>query len=144
MGARLLAALTPEGSGAETTWYHHADRLGTRLLSNQTTAASYEQATLPFGTALDAESTGVVKRRFTSYDRSASTGLDYAVNRFYDPQQGKFTQVDPIGAGAASITDPQSWNMYAYVGNDPINHVDPDGLFFKKLFKGILKILSNK
>jgi hypothetical protein len=32
--------------------------------------------------------------------------------------------------------------MYAYVGNDPINHVDPDGLFFKKLFRGIAKALK--
>jgi len=30
-------------------------------------------------------------RKFISYDRSVNTGLDYAVNRHYDPQQGRFT-----------------------------------------------------
>jgi hypothetical protein len=52
------------------------------------------------------------------------------------------TQVDPIGAGAASIDDPQTWNMYSYVANDPINRTDPSGLFFKKLFKWISKALK--
>jgi len=70
------------------------------------------------------------------------TGLDYAINRHYDSLQGRFTQVDPIGAGATDISDPQSWNMYAYCGNDPINHTDPDGLFFGKLFKWIGKALK--
>jgi hypothetical protein len=46
---------------------------------------------------------------------------------------------------AASPNDPQSLNMYSYCGNDPINHIDPEGLFFGKLLKWIgkaLKILS--
>src|SRR5438105_3950658 len=79
-------------------------------------------------------------RRFTSYDRSASTGLDYAVNRHYDAQQGRFTQVDPIGMSAASLANPQSLNLYAYCGNDPINHLDPSGLFWGKLFGFIGKV----
>jgi RHS repeat-associated protein len=77
-------------------------------VTNGTDTASFEQAGLPFGAALDAESTGATGRRFTSYDRSAATGLDYALNRRYDPSQGRFTQVDPLGAGAADITDPQT------------------------------------
>jgi hypothetical protein len=43
--------------------------------------------------------------------------------------------------GAASLGDPQSLNLYAYCGNDPINHTDPDGLFFKKLFSAFGKAL---
>jgi hypothetical protein len=44
--------------------------------------------------------------------------------------------------GAADIGDPQSLNLYAYCGNDPINHIDPDGLFFKKLFKIFAVVLA--
>ncbi len=138
MGGSLLASISP-GGASESVEYHHPDRLGTRLTTNNLNTSSYEQATLPYGTALEAESTGATNRRFTSYDRSPSTGLDYALNRTYDSAQGRFTQVDPIGAGATDISDPQSWNMYAYCGNDPVNHVDPDGLFFKKLFRWIKK-----
>jgi RHS repeat-associated protein len=101
----------------------------------------FEQVSLPFGTALNAESTGSTNRRFTSYDRSSSTGLDYAVNRHYDSQQGRFTQVDPIGMKASTLVDPQSLNLYSYVGNDPVNHMDPDGLFSRKsFFKALLLI----
>jgi len=89
---------------------------------------------LPFGTA---ESTQSTNRRFTSYDRSGTTGLDYAVNRQYDPRQGRFTQVDPIGMAATSLTDPQSLNLYSYVGNDPMNRIDPDGQFWGALIQFI-------
>jgi RHS repeat-associated protein len=56
------------------------------------------------------------------------TGLDYAVNRFYSPLQGRFAQVDPIGMAAVSLGNPQSLNLYSYVQNDPISFVDPTGL----------------
>jgi len=138
---RLLATLQP-GAGSEYVQYDHPDRLGTRLITNATDTTVQEQVTLPFGTALDAESTGVLKKRFTSYDRGSTTGLDYAINRHYDSQQGRFTQVDPIGMDSASLIDPQSLNMYTYCGNDPINRVDPDGQFWGKLFRGLLKIFK--
>jgi RHS repeat-associated protein len=145
LGARLLATINPNGA-SERVEYHHPDRLGTRLVSNNQDTTSFEQAALPFGTALDAESTGSTKRRFTSYDRSTVTGLDYAVNRHYDPLQGRFTQVDPIGMRSTSLVNPQTLNLYAYCANDPINHTDPSGLgFFSwlgKLFRGIGKIFS--
>ena len=50
-----------------------------------------------------AESIGATNRRFTTYDRSVNTGLDYALNRHYDSQQGRFTQVDPIAETIPSI-----------------------------------------
>lgn len=136
LGGRLLAT-QQLNSGGDLLLYHHPDQLGTRLISNPLTGVVTEQTTLPFGTAFDAESTGSTNRRFTSYDRSATTGLDYAINRHYDSQQGRFTQPDPIGMKAATPSDPQSLNLYSYCGNDPVNHVDPNGLFFGRLFKKI-------
>jgi len=87
-----------------------------------------EQEPFSFGVEEESISTGGNNQRFTSYDHSAATGLDYAVNRHYDPQQGRFTQVDPLGMGAANLANPQSLNMYAYVQNDPVNVTDPMGL----------------
>ncbi len=143
LGGRLLATIAPSGA-SERVEYHHPDRLGTRLVTNNQDTSSFEQVTLPFGTALDAESSGSTKRRFTSYDRSTVTGLDYAVNRHYDPLQGRFTQVDPIGMGSVSLVDPQSLNLHAYCGNDPVNHLDPSGLgffsFLGKVFSFFAKI----
>src|SRR5713101_4772633 len=100
LGARLLSTLTPNGSGGEAIQFHHPDRLSTRIVTNPANGTFFEQQTLPFGTALTESPptggmTNETNRRFTSYDRSQTTKLDYAVNRHYDPQQGRFTQVDP-------------------------------------------------
>src|SRR5213079_3389820 len=126
------------------------DRLGTRIVTNPANGTFFEQQTLPFGTALNESpptggTTDETNRRFTSYDRSPTTKLDYAVNRHYDPQQGRFTQVDPIGMSSVSLASPQTLNLYAYCANDPINHTDPSGLgFFSKLWHGIKKIITSK
>jgi len=42
--------------------------------------------------------------------------------RFYDPGVGRFIQKDPIGFEGGDV------NLYGYVGNDPVNWVDPTGL----------------
>ncbi len=157
LGGRLLA--TTSGADGSETRFHYPDRLGTRLVTNASAGAVVsEQWTLPFGMMLPFVSapggespyqnptlSNPSKKRFTTYDRSDATGLDYAVNRHYSPQQGRFTQVDPIGMGAVSLSDPQTLNLYSYCGNDPINHVDSEGLLFgwlKKLFRVILKIAA--
>ncbi|MGI8639948.1 MAG: RHS repeat-associated core domain-containing protein [Pyrinomonadaceae bacterium] len=143
LGDSMLSTVTPNGQGGEFTEFNHPDRLGTRTITNQQAGTSSEQTTLPFGTALDAESTRTNNpKRFTSYDRSARTGLDYAVNRTYDSKQGRFTSVDPIGMGASSLASPQTLNLYSYCGNDPINHTDPSGLFWGSLFRTIGKIFN--
>jgi RHS repeat-associated protein len=128
-GSRLLSTQIWNGT-VETTEFHHPDRLGTKLVTNNAANTFYEQSTLPFGTSLDAEfiNTPTTNQKFTSYERSAGTGLDYAVNRSYSSGQGRFTTVDPIGAGAADIVNPQSNNLYAYVENNPIDFIDPSGL----------------
>jgi RHS repeat-associated protein len=48
-------------------------------------------------------------------------GLDYYKARIYSPALGRFLQTDPIGYAAGP-------NLYAYVGGDPLNNVDPFGL----------------
>jgi RHS repeat-associated protein len=137
MGARLLSTITPGG-----VEYHHPDRLGTRLVTNPSTGGSFQQATLPFGTSLSTETTGTTNRRFTSYDRGVTTGLDYAVNRHYDPQQGRFTQVDPAGMKATHLEAPQTLNLYAYCANDPVNRTDPNGLGFFSFLKKLFRIVA--
>ena len=141
MGARLLSTLTPNGSGGETIEYSHPDRLGTRLITTPS-GGSFENVTLPFGTLLAAETTANTTQRFTSYNRSGASKLDYAVNRSYDSQQGRFTQVDPIGMQSSSLEHPQSLNLYAYVNNDPVNNLDADGLGLKSFFKKLGRIFS--
>ena len=122
--------------------YHHPDRLGTRLVTNNAANTSFEQSTLPFGTALPSESTGFSNQVFTSYDRSPIAGLDYAVNRTYSSGQGRFTTVDPIGMASVSIANPQSFNLYAYVQNNPIDFVDPTGLYEACIHQAMTELIG--
>ena len=147
LGGRLLATEAPLSVSTTETKYQHPDRLGTRLVTSSTGAVVSENISLPFGATISGESVNLAgsatKKRFTSYDRSDTTKLDYAVNRHYSSAQGRFTQVDPIGMSATQLEDPQSLNLYAYVGNDPINYTDPDGLFsFKNLIAKGYKIFA--
>lgn len=44
--------------------------------------------------------------------------------RYYDPATGHFLSIDPVAPSAANTFN---FNRYDYVGNNPINHIDPDG-----------------
>jgi RHS repeat-associated protein len=74
--------------------------------------------------------------QFATYTRD-STGLDYAVNRYYSSLMGRFTTADPdapngsskAGMGSMKPRTPSSFNRYVYALDDPINKRDPSGLF---------------
>jgi RHS repeat-associated protein len=70
------------------------------------------------------------REKFATYTREASTGLDYADQRYYTSAYGAFLSSDPMHTTATSPADPRNpgtWNRYAYVGGDPVNHIDPTG-----------------
>jgi RHS repeat-associated protein len=69
--------------------------------------------------------------KFATYTRDSATGLDYADQRYYASNFGRFMSPDPYAAnnGAAGDSgDPGSWNPYDYTRGDPINRLDPNGL----------------
>jgi RHS repeat-associated protein len=67
-----------------------------------------------------------IRQKFTGYERDAETDLDFAQARMYHKNHGRFTSVDPLMA-SADIINPQTFNRYVYVGNNPVNITDPTG-----------------
>ena len=65
--------------------------------------------------------------KFTGYFRDLETGFDYADQRYHNPGTGRFLTPEIGVPAAADLTDPGSWNRYAYVGDDPIGFNDPLG-----------------
>src|SRR5438128_7419338 len=68
------------------------------------------------------------RQKFTGYEADSETGLNFAQARYQSSTQGRFTSPDPFG-GSMSPASPQSFNRYSYVGNNPVNRIDPSGLF---------------
>jgi RHS repeat-associated protein len=66
-------------------------------------------------------------RLFTGKKRGSETGRDYFGARYYRANRGRFTTVDPAMTLSENLVDPQRWNRYTYVRNNPLRYVDPDG-----------------
>jgi RHS repeat-associated protein len=64
--------------------------------------------------------------KYTTYERDGNGGDD-AMHRRYQSNWTRFSQPDPYD-GSYSLTNPQSFNRYSYVQNDPVNFTDPNGL----------------
>ncbi len=67
-----------------------------------------------------------VRSRCSAKERDDESGLDYFLARYYSARLGRFTTVDPGNAGSL-LDDPQTWNGYVYVNNNPLGRIDPDG-----------------
>jgi RHS repeat-associated protein len=93
---------------------------------------------LPFGEEWRGAAGGpganpVDKRLFTGHERDAELDLDYFGARYYRPDIGRFTTVDPVGMTPAQVLDPQNLSAYAYANHNPLKFVDPTGEFVKLL-----------
>lgn len=71
-----------------------------------------------------------VRQHFTGYEADLETGLNFAQARYQSPIQGRFTSVDRLMA-SAGVANPQSFNRYSYVTNNPLTLVDPTGLMLQ-------------
>ena len=64
---------------------------------------------------------------FATYLNDVATALQYADQRFYASNFGRFMSPDDPYKASAGVKDPGSWNRYSYTRNDPVNRFDPSG-----------------
>ena len=79
----------------------------------------------------EAESTG----------KCAVTGLDYFGARYFSGAQGRFTTPDKPFADQQP-EDPQSWNLYAYVRNNPLRRIDVNGGYSIDVHRDLTQVLA--
>jgi RHS repeat-associated protein len=122
--------------------YYHLDHLGSpRILTNNNGARVQGQHFLPFGQEMPIEA-GLNSRKFTGHERDPETGLDYMLARYYQANLGRFLSVDP-STKSSDIRDPQSWNRFVYVRNNPMLNVDPDGQDLTDFISGAANAFSS-
>lgn len=121
-GGQLLSAEVP---GPEKVRNFHLDHLGTpRLVTGNGGVQIAEHHYRPFGPETSSSTWDGEKAQFTGHERDTAT-LDYMHARYYEPFMGRFLSVDP--GKDWNLAAPQSWNLYTYVRDNPINATDPDG-----------------
>jgi RHS repeat-associated protein len=67
----------------------------------------------------------------TGKERDTESGNDYFKYRYYASSMGRWMSPDPSGLTHANLGNPQSLNLYNYVGNNPLTRTDLDGLCWK-------------
>lgn len=116
-----------DGAAPQNLYYIYTDALGsTRTIAEANGTTCYDSEFTPYGQELNHTNLcpSTYNYKFTGYERDPETGLDYAFARYYSSRLGRFMSLDSLGG---QISDPQSLNRYAYVGNRPTKFTDPLG-----------------
>ncbi len=113
------------------SYYRHTDWLGSSRFSStpSTRQMYYDGAYAPYGE--NYAEAGTSDRSFTGQNQdtvSGTTPLHDFLLRGHSPIQGRWLSPDPAGLAAVNPSNPQSWNRYAYVVNNPLALIDPLGL----------------
>ena len=113
-------------------YFYHNDHLGTSLkITDSSGKVVWKGNYLPFGKVN--MSTGNVTNlfRFPGQYEDPETNLYYNWHRYYQPEIGRYLRPDPMGLEGGI-------NLYAYVMNNPVNGIDPNGLILKNVWEKIL------
>jgi len=121
------------------TYFYLADWLGSKRVELGANGCATAYASLPYGDGLTtvalpgftACASDATEHHFTGKERDAESGNDYFKARYYSSAMGRFMSPDwsakyePIPY--AKLDNPQTLNLYAYVGNNPMTRFDLDG-----------------
>jgi RHS repeat-associated protein len=128
-------AFVPFGGGILAEYYSggtlfdHPDELGSVTASTSYNGAMcQERLFYPFGELWTGAGNCGMHQTFGKLpDYDAETDQYNTLNRHYSPS-GRWLSPDPGGPKVVKLDDPQTWNMYAYVRNNPTTLTDPTGL----------------
>lgn len=139
-GGKLIAeySTAPPEQNPTTKWTV-TDQLGSpRILVDSLGQVVARRDFMPFGEEIFPDGThrttnlkytfgDNVRQKFTGYQKDEETQLDFAEARMYQNLHARFTAVDPLLASGKNA-NPQTFNRYVYVMNNPLRFTDPTGL----------------
>ena len=126
----IFAGGTRIAHKASDTVYFTQDHLGsTRVVTDANGNKSEDIYYYPFGGAQSDSGAVSMTYKYTSQEFDAETGLYNYNARLYNPSLGRFISPDTI---VPDPSNPQAFNRYSYVINNPIMYTDPSGHDFWK------------
>ena len=126
LGGRVVA-FNSQSAGI-TVFLHKDMQTTTHMATGPDGSVLQDQVFYPWGQSWYNLATWY-QQEFAGLDLAdPSTGFYNSLSRTYNPPPGRWLSPDPLGLDAADSSDPQTWNMYAYVRNNPATFTDPDGL----------------
>jgi RHS repeat-associated protein len=114
-------------------FYYFSDHLKTAsVVTDATGNVKNESDYYPWGGELQyANNDPANHYKFTGKERDQESGLDYFGARYYSSSLGRWISADwsstPVPVPYADLHDPQTLNLYEYVGGNPASKADPDG-----------------
>jgi RHS repeat-associated protein len=125
MGDRLVASADAAG----TLTFIQTGPLGQPLIAmNGAGAVTWQGELSPFGELVTSSFGTAPDARFLGQWEETGSGLYQNWHRTYDASLGRYLEADPLGLAAGQ-------SLYGYVGQDPLNALDPEGLFSSTKFK---------
>lgn len=119
---------------AGTASFLHGDHLGSTALVTGMDGAILQRVHYdPFGAVLTntieagAEGTTYL---YTGANYDQWSELLYCQSRYYDPRIGRFLTPDTM---VPELYNPQAWNRFSYVQNNPLRYTDPSGHFWEEI-----------
>jgi RHS repeat-associated protein len=123
----MVSGTASATDAASRTYYYHADQIGSaRLMSSGGGWPVWQGIFTPFGQEVSPQITSG-HYKFSGKERDTESDLDYFGARYYGSSMGRFTSPDPVIITAERLQNPQQLNLYAYVANNPLRFIDPNG-----------------
>src|SRR5262249_8421001 len=127
-GVRVARREYPSGDVS----YYFSDHLKTAsVITDAAGTVKAESDYYPWGGELQFLNNDTNHYKFTGKERDSESGLDYFGARYYSNGLGRWVSADwsamPEPVPYADFGDPQSLNLYGFVGGNPASKVDPDG-----------------
>ena len=115
-----------------TVAYYLSDHLKTAsVITDASGTIKAESDYYPWGGELQFVNNDSNDYKFTGKKRDSETGLDYFGARYYSNGLGRWISADwsatPVPVPYADFADPQTLNLYQFVGGNPASKADPDG-----------------
>jgi RHS repeat-associated protein len=119
-------------TGTGGVFYYFSDHLKTAsVITDSAGVIKAESDYYPWGGELQFVNNDSNDYKFTGKKRDLETGLDYFGARYYSNGLGRWVSADwsatPVPVPYADFKDPQTLNLYQFVGGNPASKADPDG-----------------